>query len=153
YPSLRVVNLCGKRFVADSETEAALRAAVKTAERTCSRWTVMSVVDLEARCRSQGTALDQEVLRHIVETIANFGCLDATHTWFWIRSARSRLLNQVQKILAVSPRISLAELRAGVARHHRMDGFAPPRHVLAALCCEVGGCRVVGDQVAADPGL
>jgi hypothetical protein len=41
--------------------------------------------------------------------------------------------NQVEKILSACKRIHVCELRAGVSRHHRREGFAPPQRVLLQL--------------------
>jgi hypothetical protein len=65
--------------------------------------------------------------------------------------ARNRLMNQIRKVLSVVQRIGLAELRTAVGRHHRMQGFAPPRRVLLEFCRRVPGYRVEpGDFIAID---
>jgi hypothetical protein len=58
---------------------------------------------------------------------------------------RNRLLNQVEKIISVAGSITIAELREGVGRAHRMEGFRPPREVLARLCERAGLCIRDGD--------
>src|SRR5205085_6735021 len=58
---------------------------------------------------------------------------------FWIQgTARNRMLNQIEKIMSVAGSIPISDLRDGVGRHHRMQGFRPPRHVLAQLCVSAG---------------
>ncbi|MEO6787047.1 MAG: hypothetical protein ABI318_13015, partial [Chthoniobacteraceae bacterium] len=85
---------------------------------------------------------------------AGFQWLDEQSGWFWLTTtSRNALLNQIQKVIAVAPRIHVSELRAGVSRHHRREGFAPPQRVLLALCAHAGGYAVEGDFVMATPPL
>ncbi len=64
----------------------------------------------------------------------DFRWLDEQHGWFWLSSVpRNRVLNQIQKILSVARRINVSELRSGVSRNYRMEGFAPPSRVLLEL--------------------
>jgi len=149
--SLRVAELDGDRVLVDERTERAIHTIRRLADKACRRWTVMSLLDLEAQYRERGGRVDLD-LRRVVERVPGFSWLDEASGWFWIHKRRSRLLNQIRKILAVAGKIALGELRAGIARHHRMQGFAPPKHVLAALCCAVG-YRVEGETVIADPPL
>jgi hypothetical protein len=62
-------------------------------------------------------------------------------------TARNRLLNQIEKIMSVAPSVSIADLRVGVGRHHRMKGLRLPRHVLARLCEESGLYERDHDQI------
>jgi len=83
----------------------------------------------------------------------DFCWLDERRGWFWLRpTARNRLLNQIEKIMAVAPSVSIAELRDGVGRPHRMKGLRLPRHVLARLCADSGRYELSGDRVLAMPG-
>lgn len=52
-------------------------------------------------------------------------------------------------MICVAPHIHVSELRAGVSRHHRREGFAPPRRVLIALCGQAGGYAIEGNSVLA----
>ena len=55
---------------------------------------------------------------------------------------RNSLLTQIDKVLSVATRIPVSELRVGVSRNHRREGFAPPQRVLLALCRRLPGCRL-----------
>lgn len=83
-----------------------------------------------------------------------FEWLDEEGGWFWISTVtRNRLLYQIEKVMAVAERIHVAELRAGVSRHWRVKGFAPPKRVLLELCTQVPGYRVDGEFINDDPPL
>ena len=49
-----------------------------------------------------------------------------------------------------SPQVDLAALRAGIARHSRMEGFSPPSRVLKALCEQLEDCEVLGGRIVVD---
>jgi len=51
----------------------------------------------------------------------------------------------IEKILAVAPQIDVSELRAGISRNDRMEGFAPPRRVLLEFA-EVSACVMLREQ-------
>lgn len=101
-----------------------------------------------------GQAVTHDVVARVLVKQVGFAWLDQASGWFWISSvSRNRLLNQIRKVLSVSGQIDVSELRDGVRRHHRMNGFAPPRRVLLELCRQAEGYRVEGTKVIADPAL
>jgi hypothetical protein len=101
-----------------------------------------------------GKPVSSEFVAAVVSAQTSFSWLDKASGWFWLNStARNALLNQIHKVLSVCRRIHISELRAGVSRHHRREGFAPPQRVLLALCEKTGGCKIEGSFVIADPPL
>ncbi len=90
----------------------------------------------------------------ILEAQEQFEWLDRGRGWFWLRDTRgNRLLHQIEKIMTVAGSLTIGDLRDGVGRHHRMQGFRPPREVLARLC-EASGLYVrSGELVVGKPGL
>lgn len=123
-------------------------SAIHTAaHRLVEHWGATTLADVEARVEEDGGDVDPAVLLLMVESIEDFRWLDRERGWFWIRGGRNRLLNHVEKIVAVAGSIGIGELRAGVGRHHRMKGFRPPRHVLAALCVDTGRYQREGDLI------
>jgi hypothetical protein len=117
------------------------------ATRLVERWGATTLADVAAALQEHGQAIEPDLLRIVTESIPDFAWLDEQRGWFSIIGRRNRLMNHVEKILAVAGSISLGELRAGVGRHHRMKGFRPPREVLAALCLRNGGYARVGDRI------
>jgi hypothetical protein len=100
------------------------------------------------------SSVNEDFVAQIVKGEEGFQWLDESNGWFWLSSVpRNRLLNLIEKILSVAEHIEVAELRAGVARVHRMNGFAPPRRVLLELCRQASGYRIEGNTVIADPAL
>ena len=90
-------------------------------------------------------------MRDVLTAQPGFSWLDAESGWFWLENVRrNRLLNVVNKVLAVAPPVDVTELRAGIARYYRMEGFAPPKRVLLALCDQLEDCEVVGGRVIVD---
>jgi hypothetical protein len=127
------------------------------ARRLITHWGTTTIDEVCADIQEQGLpAVASALVRLVLEPVRDFRWLDEGAGWFWLReTARNRLLNQVEKIMAVAGSISIGELRDGVGRHHRMKGFRPPREVLARLCEDSGryhrrDSRIVGGGDLAD---
>ena len=128
---------------------------VRRARRLVSHWgatTLDAVAD--ALQESHGISVNRDRVARILVGKRDFAWLDESGGWFWISTVpRNRVLNRARKILSVVDRIGVSELRDGIARHHRMEGSAPPRHVLLELCRQAPGFRVERDEIIADPPL
>jgi hypothetical protein len=121
------------------------------ARKSVSHWGVATVEDIAAQT---STASGQEVHNQFASAVLSaqdgFRWLDQASGWFWLEStARNALLNQIEKVLSACNRTHVSELRTGVSRHHRREGFAPPQRVLLELCAQSGWCRVEGSFVSA----
>ncbi len=96
--------------------------------------------------------VDSRLATKVLPFYTGFSWLDENSGWFWIRSSSAnRLLASIKKIISVAGRIRIPELRAGLSRNYRTEGFAPPQRVLLALCQQLSWCRVENDVVIADP--
>lgn len=146
-----VRTLDGCRAVLKHEVDRLFLDVRRVALQSCKKFTAMSLRELEVR--SSFNELQTDGLSLAVETLPNFAWLDKGSGWFWVKSKRGRLLTRIRKILSVSNSISLGELRAGIARDHRMSGFAPPKAVLAEICSCTSELKVNGNTVVADPPL
>jgi hypothetical protein len=87
-----------------------------------------------------------------VRTGPRFEWLDRENGWFWYipewyGDTTNRLVNQIKRVLAVTPRIRLSELRSAIRRDHRMGEFAPPLNVLSSVCQRLLFVRLEGDAV------
>jgi hypothetical protein len=86
-----------------------------------------------------------------VRTVAHFEWLERESGWFWYMpdgaDEANRLASQIKRIMAVAPRIPLAELRSAIRRDHALGSFAPPRNVLASICKRLRFAHVEGDVV------
>jgi hypothetical protein len=125
-----------------------------TALRLVTHWGATTVQEVCARFAEEASlAVSPELARLLLESLEDFCWLDQRHGWFWLRpTARNRLLNQVEKIMSVAPSVSIADLRVGVGRHHRMEGLRLPRHVLGRLCQDSGLYERDDDQILRKPG-
>lgn len=82
----------------------------------------------------------------------DFSWLDEAAGWFWLRSVgRNPLLSQIRKVLSVSPRLAVPDLRAAVVRGKLLNGSAPPARVLEAFCGQLDWCTVQRSVVVAHP--
>jgi hypothetical protein len=85
-----------------------------------------------------------------------FEWLDRNANWFWYigghGAGSNRLIDQIQRVLAATPRIRLTRLRSAIRRNNRL-GFAPPIKVLEFVCRHLLFARLEGDSVARVPGI
>jgi len=87
-----------------------------------------------------------------LQLIEGFRWLDRPGGWFRLLSiAKHGLPKAVEKILAITGRLSAGELRAAVGRNRRMWKVPPPESVLLEFCRQTPGVRVEGKQIIADP--
>ena len=122
------------------------------AKRLITHWGATTIDEV---CAGLGPEeVEPAFVELILEGLPDFRWLDQEGGWFWLRDTnRSRLLNQVAKIMAVAGSITIGELRDGVGRHHRMQGFRPPRNVLAELCEDTGLYQRRDDRIVGGTGL
>lgn len=115
---------------------------VQIARRAVEHWGAATFDDIVNRVKEK-FPISEEVVRGIVIGHGDFRWLDEQSDWFWLVDLpRNRLINQIQKVFSVTESVSVGELRAGVRRHHRMQGFAPPERVLLELCRQIPWCSV-----------
>ena len=121
---------------------------VSLAKRLITHWGATTIDEVCAELAPEAHHVEPAFVRLVLGGLPDFRWLDEGAGWFWLRdTSRNRLLNQVEKIMAVAGSITIAELRDGVGRHHRMQGFRPPRHVLAELCEDTGMYHRSDDRI------
>jgi hypothetical protein len=142
-----------RTYVLSQATAGLAMDILHIAKRSISHWGVTTIEDVAAQVRQARTAsVDASFAAKVLSAQDDFEWLDQASGWFWLTSvARNSLVTQIGKVLSVADRIPVSELRVGVSRHHRREGFAPPQRVLLALCGRLPGCRVEGNIVVADP--
>ena len=121
----------------------------RLASKLVSRWGCTTVDEVVARFEEGfDVTLSPSLVSKVLSEVDDFCWLDEDEGWFWLRdNGKNRLINRIDKILAVSKRIDAAELRAGIARDPKMDGFAPTRRILLSLCEQLDDCNVTGTLV------
>ena len=145
----------GLQYAVPCDQQGVAQTVLQLARKSVSHWGAATIEDIAAQVSDRAhREISTEFVSAVLCTQPKFSWLDEESGWFWIKStARNALLNQIQKVVAVAPRIHVSELRAGVSRHHRREGFAPPQRVLIALCAQAGDYAIEEDSVLARPPL
>jgi hypothetical protein len=110
------------------------------AARQVSHWGATTIQDVRVLLTEE-TSLEVSARLAVLllETHESLRWLDRRDGWFWLYPTRTnRLLNQIAKIMSVTPSISIGELQDGIARHYRISDLWLPRRVLGRLCEDTG---------------
>lgn len=143
-----VVKTSQLRTVVAEDAAYSAKHLIRIARRATEHWGVVNIEEVASQA-AEKFAFSTDFVARTLTRLEDFRWLDEASGWFWLASVpRNRLLTQIEKILAVARKIHVAELREGVRRHHRMEGFAPPQRVLLALCHQVSSYRVEGRWVS-----
>lgn len=117
----------------------------RTAERGC-----VNILSLASELQIQENKLS--ALRRILEAGTKVDWLDDSREWLYSpKTPRNRLYNLCAKVLGVTSRVHLSELRRAVSKSRRM-AMCPPQRVLAAFVQQRGLARVEDSIVMANPG-
>jgi hypothetical protein len=145
----------GMPFALPRDQEGIVKIVLQLTRKSISHWGAATIEDIAAQVsESLHRKISAEFVKTVLSTQPGFSWLDEPSGWFWLKSiTRNPLLNQIQKVISVAPRIHVSELRAGVSRPHRREGFAPPQRVLIALCAQAEGYAVEGSSVLANTPL
>ncbi len=145
-----VIGTPGGRIALPPQMKAVANEIVQYARKSVEHWGVTTVEDITAQVTEQlPEPVYSDFVAQVLQDHQDFQWLDEAGGWFWLTSvSRNRLLNRINKVLSVSPRINVAELRAGVSRDRRMKGFVPPQRVLLELCRQADGYLVEGSMVS-----
>jgi hypothetical protein len=150
------VTMKGKRIVVQSESIKVPKIILRLAKKAIEHWGAATISDIteQAQEESKQQITDDFTIMILSLVRRDFNWLDEAKGWFWLHSVpRNRLVNLLQKILAVTNQINISDLRTGIGRVSRMEGFAPPRRVLIELCHQIPWCKVEGSIIKADPPL
>jgi len=91
----------------------------------------------------------------VVRTGGPFEWLDRKTKWFWYIShpGSSRVVRQIQRVLAVTPRIQSAKLRSTIRRGSPFGSFVPPLAVIESICRRLLSVRIEDGTVISVPGM
>lgn len=122
-----------------------------SSKNSVRQWGCVSVSDIVAQTEQKfSNTIDRDSVISFIYLRNDLIWLDSEKEWFWYKSIpRNRLINQIKKILSVCNKIDVSELRSGVRRHHRMQGFAPPKRILLNFCKSLDFCKVDGNMIIA----
>lgn len=127
----------------------ALQEIASAVGRLSDRWGAVNVEDLVHACAERlGKHFTSFRVKQLAGFVEGVEWLDAERTWVWRGAGpRNRVVIRIRKMLAVASPLTLSELRSGIARDYRMQGYSPPRAVLAEICRRLEFCSVDGQFV------
>jgi hypothetical protein len=127
----------------------ATRAAYRIALRAVRGWGSTTIGAVAAGLRVIAPAArGAEFVRRLLVEAVTFRWLDRADGWFWLRTPRNPLVNDLRKVLSVVPRIALEPLWTALFR--RRPGPPPCPEAIRELCAAVPGARVAGGIVTID---
>ncbi len=129
YAILRRGDLC---LVIPNSDLALTQRVYGLAVRTVVSWGLARVGHLAEQAGTERTGF----VTAVVKARPSFRWLAESSGWFWFESKDARLVHSIEKVLAVSSRISAATLSRAVFQR-RPSEFVPPLSVLEALCRQV----------------
>jgi transcriptional regulator with XRE-family HTH domain len=95
-------------------------------------------------------APDADTVRRAFSLDPRCRWLDAEREWLFLPTGKNRAANYLRKMLAVSPSLSVAEVREGMRRYPSEERQVNlPRAVLLELCRCLHWVNVEGDQITA----
>jgi hypothetical protein len=149
----RIIEKNSARLVVAASDKKVVGLLTRLATKAMSHFGAATIQDISAQVAEKHQLhVDSQLVTKALEAYTGFSWLDEKSGWFWLRStSANRLLASIKKIISVAGRIRIPELRAGLSRNYRTEGFAPPQRVLLALCQQLSWCRVENNVVIADP--
>jgi hypothetical protein len=137
------------RVITEARDTGLTRLIAVHARRAVSKYGLANALDLKDELTDTiHSGIDLKFLCNVIRAIAS--CEELGEGWFWLRDLpRNHLLTIVRKVLAVSPRIHVSEMRAAIGNDPRGMGFAPPKQVVFSFCQRAAECDVEGDIIFA----
>jgi hypothetical protein len=128
--------------------KAILRAGRRAAAYYGSSTAAEVLKELPAKLRS---GIPPKLLQAALQAITGFRWLDSRRQWFLLESSTSGygLLNMIDKIFSVCPRIHIDQMHAALLRNRRSRCPLPPPNVLLEFCRRLPSVHVRGKYVAA----
>ena len=122
---------------------------VSVGRRLTEHWGLGRIADVASTATERtGHPVPNDVVTAVLVAQPDFEWLDEAGGWFWLTTVtRNRVVNQIRKMLSAYPSVSIQELRHGVSRPHRMQGFAPPSRVLSEICRRLPECVVDNSMI------
>ena len=142
------IDLGSNKIVVYADDEPQLRKLLSTARRKTSELGCTSILSLASELK-----IDPAVVWKCLECTPSVQWLDEQpHEWLYLSDVpRNRLYNLSAKVLSVSPRIRISELRRAVGKSRRLP-MVPPQKILGTFIAKVGLGRLEGETITANPG-
>ncbi len=134
----------GVRTAVAMDTQDSPAKVLRLARKLTRHWGALTMEELGVQV-AEKYGLPTDLVFQIITRQGDFKWLDQETGWFWLtRHLQNRITNRIKKILSISGRVEIGELRDGVRRNHRMAGTAPPKRVLLEICRQLPWCEVEG---------
>jgi len=139
----------GTRVITEARGTGLTRLIERNARRAVSKYGLVNALDLKEELTDTiHSGIDLKFLSNVIRAVAS--CEDLGEGWFWLRDlSRNHLLTIARKVLTVSPRIHVSEMRAAIATDPRGMGFAPPKQVVLRFCESAVECDIEDDIIIA----
>jgi hypothetical protein len=145
-PGFEIEELGGVRFI--GTVSHAGKVILFEAAKFVAHAGAIRVSELRRRLPKPHSAIEERLLRSILQTRADLVWLDPNSEWFWLSSVpRNRLVARIAKVLAVRRRVPVSILHHAVSRDYKP--IRVPEPVLRSLCSRLPGCRVGRQHVEA----
>lgn len=146
-----ILTLKNKRLVVSPKGVKISKSIIPYANKIITSSGVCTISDVTSYVEdTAGQSMSHNFVTSILCLRKDFKWLDQDNGWFWFASTpRNRLVNLIEKILSVAPCISISEMRQGIGRDVRMNGFSPSSHVLLEFCRQIPWCNVENKYITA----
>jgi hypothetical protein len=133
---LAEISLSNQRIFVLAEDEDRFIKILQIVRRRTSELGCLNIVSLASELQINEDR--SNLIRRVLDRLPQIEWLDTSKDWLYLRDVpRNRLFNLCSKVLSVSPRIRLSELRRAVARSRRLS-MAPPLRILGAFIEKLG---------------
>lgn len=135
-----------QRWIFSTGEDDVINLALSLAAKLVRHWGAATLADVIEQVRqASDTHWEDQTIRDCIVLKSDFKWLDEATGWFWLSANnKNPLIKRIRKVLSVTERIDVSELRSAISRDYRMEGFSPPRRVLIALCRQIPGIIVEG---------
>lgn len=143
-PPFTIVTFHRRRLAVRADAAALPRLVARAAARIVQSFGVATLAELAAELeRTSKRPIDISLIAATLELLPDFAWLDGRRQWFRLTwQPQHGLLNLVDKVLAVAPRIEVDSFRTAVARSRRGGKTTPPATVLLQCCRQIPGVQV-----------
>jgi hypothetical protein len=156
-PAFEIVRLGSCSGLVKPGTAAGLASLTARAQEFVQSWGCANALELTHDAQDIfGPRASPRFTEVALRLGGRFEWLDQETKWFWYIPDRghgsNRLVQQIQRVLAATPRIQVAKLRSAIRRDNGFGCFTPPSKVIESICrrllflqCEEGNViRVPG---------
>jgi hypothetical protein len=144
-----VLEIGGARIALRLSQLSAARTTYRIAVRSIQSWGATTIASVAALIdavpgRENATSFVEKVL----VDLPAFRWIDRNNGWFWFVGRANPLVDDLRRILSVTPRLPVPRLWN--ALFHIRPGGSPAPETLGRICAEIPGARVVAGELVFD---